>query len=103
MEENTITLQELTDLLDKYFYSKEENDEKFNTFLEEYKNIRSSENEVSEFNSSTQVELHNELIQEIKTLQEYSQFGNNLFYFGMVATGLILIYVLFYKFLRYFV
>lgn len=101
--ENSITLEELQQLLDNYFYSKEENDNKINSFLEEYKNIKNSNNELIEVNSSSEIDMHNELIQEIKTLQEYTKFSNNLFYFSIVIICLVFVYVLFYKFLRNFI
>ena len=53
--------------------------------------------------TSSSIEFQQDLIKEIKTLQEYSKLNNNLLYFSIVSTGLILIYVLMYKFLKIFI
>lgn len=109
-ESSIITIDDLDSLLSKYFKTQEqieldnqqllEEQQKLQEELDKLKEIENQENEAKELSS---VEFHQELIQEIKTLQEYSKFGNNMFYVGMVAIGLILIYVLFYKFLKFFI
>lgn len=117
MEENSFTLEELQKLLDNYFYSKEEkeikinsfleskekNDNRINDFLNKYEEEKNINSEKSEVIDSFNAEMHNEIIKEIKTLQEYSQFNNNLTYFNIIVVGLMLAYVLFYKFLRNFI
>lgn len=103
VEFSSITLEELEILLSKYFKTLEQIDLENKQSLEEQEKINSIQQQAFEESLNSSLEFQTELLQEIKTLQEYSKFGNNLFYFGLVAVGLILIYVLFYKFLKKFI
>lgn len=103
VEVSSITLEELETLLSKYFKTLEQIDLENQQALEEQERLSALEQQELEESQTSSLEFQQELLQEIKTLQEYSKFGNNMFYFNMVAVGLILIYVLFYKFLKIFI
>ena len=109
-ENNFITIEDLDSLLDKYFYGKEYGQEKIDNFIDNVnKYIESQEKEKDiylqneEVGNSTTVELHNELISEIKVLQENTKLGNNLLYFSITILLLVFCTTLFYKFLRNFI
>lgn len=98
----SITIEDLDNLLSKYFKTLEQIDLENQQALEEQEKINSIQQQELEVSQKTSLEFQQELLQEIKTLQDYSKFANNISYFNIVAIGLILIYVLFYKFLKVF-
>lgn len=102
-EFNSISIEDLEILLSKYFKTLEQIDLENQQALEEQEKLNALQKQELETKELSSLEFQQELLQEIKTLQDYSKFGNNMFYFNMVAVGLILIYVLFYKFLKIFV
>lgn len=109
-ENNFITIEDLDSLLDKYFYQKEYGQEKINNFIDnvnQYIERQEKEKDIDlqneEMSNLTTVELHNELISEIKVLQENTKFGNNLLYFSITIMLLVFCSTLFYKFLRNFI
>lgn len=102
-EVTSISIEDLERLLSNYFKTLEQIDLENKQSLEEKEKLNELQRQELEKSQTSSLEFQQELLQEIKTLQEYSKFGNNMFYFNMVAVGLILIYVLFYKFLKIFV
>ena len=82
-------------LFEKYFKTLEEQEKEKELQLKK-------EQEVQELTLSSSEDLQIQLIEEIRELKEYQQYNNNLIYFGIVITGVVLVSSLMYKFLKNF-
>lgn len=100
---SSITIEELESLLSKYFKTREEYDKDYQELIKLIQNNQDLEISKNDILESSDSEFKNNLISEIKVIQENTQLGNNLGYFSIVIIGLILMCALFYKFLKYFI
>lgn len=100
---SSITIEELEALLSKYFKTREEYDKDYQELIKLIQNNQDLEISKNDILESSDSEFKNNLISEIKVIQENTQLGNNLGYFSIVIIGLILMCALFYKFLKYFI
>ena len=91
-ESTSIDVNTLRELLDNYFYTKEEQSQ--------------AQNETSNQQLETQdqllVELQN-INHNLETLQYNTQLNNNVVYLGLVVALGVFFLVMFYKFLRNFI
>ena len=100
---NFLKIEDLEKLLSKYFKTLEDikkEQEQLELDRQEQLELDRQELETKEL---TSLEFQTQLITEIKTLQENTSITYHMSFMAMVLGGLILIYVLFYKFLKIFI
>lgn len=93
---------ELELLFQKYFKTLEEQEKEKQKIEEEKQKIEEQEQQEIEDNTSSYLETQKELIEEVRELKEFQQYGNNLGYFSITIILLILASSLMYKFLKIF-
>lgn len=103
MEEVKLNINDLEELLNKYFLTLEEQDLKVQEELEksiEEDNLLQQEEEIT---LSSEEDFRTQLLVELSKTNENIQYNNNLLYWAIVITGTILICTLLYKILKIFI
>ena len=91
-ETTVIDIEVLNQLLNQYFYTKDEQAQKQNE----------TSNQQLETQDQLLVELQN-INHNLETLQYNTQLNNNVVYLGLVVALAVFLLVMFYKFLRNFI
>lgn len=107
---DSLKIEDLDKLLSKYFKTLEDIQKEKDLELESQEQLELERQEQLELEKQelenkelTSIEFQTQLITEIKTLQENTSITYHMSFVALVLGGLILIYVLFYKFLKIFI
>lgn len=98
-----LNINDLEELLNKYFLTLEEQDLKLQEELERF--IKEDEllQQEEEVSLVSEQEFRTQLLVELSKTNENIQYNNNLLYWAIVITGTILICTLLYKVLKIFI
>lgn len=102
-ETKELTIKDLDELLSKYFKTLEDLEKENQELKEQEQEQLQLQLQEEENKELTTQEFQNQLLSDIKTLQENTAITYHFSYVGLLLSGLILCYVLFYKFLKIFI